>query len=55
MKNSLLRSLDSTSPSRKNQKNSLDQATVFGGLTVLIVVYMVFRFIYPLIEKGVLW
>lgn len=55
MKNSLLKGLDITSPSRRNQKNSLDQATMLGGLTLLIVAYIVFRFIYPLIEKGVLW
>lgn len=40
---------------KKDQKFSLDQAFVMGGLAILIFAYIIFRFIFPLIDKGVLW
>lgn len=40
---------------RKNAKLSLDQSTLLGGLSFLILGYIVFQFVYPLINKGLLW
>ena len=40
---------------KKDRKFSLDQAFVMGGLAVLIFAYIIFRFIFPLLDKGVLW
>ncbi len=28
---------------------------LLGGLGLVIIAYIAFRFVYPLIEKGVLW
>ncbi|WP_165933403.1 hypothetical protein [Arundinibacter roseus] len=42
-------------PSKKTQRFSLDQTTLLSGLAILIFAYIILRFIYPLIDKGVLW
>lgn len=44
---------DSRSPRRI--RFDLDQISFLGILTVLIFVYIVFHFIYPMIAKGILW
>ncbi len=41
--------------SRRNERFTLDQSTLLGGLAFLIFVYIIFRFIYPLLTKGVLF
>ena len=41
-------------PSRRNRFN-FDQTTVLEGLTVVLFIYIVYYFIYPLISKGLLW
>lgn len=33
----------------------LDQISFMGVLTVLIFIYILFHFIYPMISKGLLW
>jgi len=40
---------------KKEARLAIDQTMLLGGLGVLIFIYIVFRFIFPLIEKGVLW
>lgn len=55
MKQTLPRHWDGLNSNKKDQKFSLDQAFVLGGLAVLIFAYIIFRFIFPLIDKGVLW
>ena len=41
--------------SKKEAKLAMDQTMLLGGLGILIFAYIVFRFIYPLVEKGILW
>ncbi len=41
-------------PSRKSRV-SVDQTTALGGLTIALLTYIVYHFIYPLISKGLLW
>lgn len=55
MKQTLSRHWGGLDPNKKDQKFSLDQAFVMGGLAVLIFAYIIFRFVFPLIDKGVLW
>ncbi len=55
MKQSLPRHWGDLNSSKKDQKFSLDQAFVMGGLAVLIFAYIILRFVFPLIDKGVLW
>ncbi len=55
MKQTLLRHWDGLNSNKKEQKNYLDQAFIMGGLAILIFAYIIFRFIFPLIDKGVLW
>ncbi len=55
MKDVAQRNWKGINPGKKNSKLELDQATVLGSLTLLIFAYIIFRFIYPLVEKGVLW
>lgn len=43
------------SHNKKQDRLAIDQATLLGGLGILIIAYIAFRFVYPLIEKGVLW
>ena len=43
------------SHNKKQQRLAIDQATLLGGLGILIIAYIAFRFVYPLIEKGALW
>ena len=40
---------------RKNAKLNLDQNSLLGGLSFIILGYIVFQFVYPLINKGLLW
>ena len=54
MKHTAQRDWRVTRPSRRNQFN-FDQTTALGGLTVALLVYIVYHFIYPLISKGLLW
>lgn len=55
MKDAVHRNWEGLNTDKKSQKISLDQATLLGGLTIVIFAYIIFRFIYPLIDKGVLW
>lgn len=55
MKDAAQRSWKGINQGKKSSKLELDQATVLGSLTLLIFAYIIFRFIYPLVEKGVLW
>lgn len=55
MKEVVQRNWEGLSSSKKSNKIELDQATFMGGLAVLIFAYIILRFIYPLIEKGILW
>jgi hypothetical protein len=55
MKQTLPRHWDGLNSDKKDRKFFLDQAFVLGGLAVLIFAYIIFRFIFPLIDKGVLW
>ena len=55
MKQTISRHWGGLNSSKKDQKFSFDQAFVMGGLAVLIFAYIIFRFIFPLIDKGVLW
>ncbi len=55
MKQTISRNWSGLNSEKKDHKFSLDQAFVVGGLTILIFAYIVFRFIFPLIDKGVLW
>ena len=41
-------------PARKSSV-SVDQTTALGGLTLLLLSYIVYHFIYPLASKGLLW
>lgn len=54
-KNMIQRNWDGMSPNKRQEKLAIDQATLLGGLGILIIAYIAFRFVYPLIEKGVLW
>lgn len=49
------RNWGSTSSTKKEARLAIDQTVLLGGLGLLILAYIVFRFIYPLVEKGVLW
>jgi hypothetical protein len=49
------RNWEGFSTSKRNSSFTIDQATLLGGLAVLIFVYILFRFIYPLISKGVIF
>ena len=40
---------------KKEAKLAIDQTMLLGGLGLVIIAYIAFRFVYPLIEKGVLW
>jgi hypothetical protein len=55
MKEVAQRNWGELSSNKKSNRIELDQASFLGGLAVLIFVYIIFRFIYPLIEKGILW
>lgn len=55
MKGIAQRSWKEINSGKKSTKIEIDQATVLGSLTLLIFAYIIFRFIYPLIEKGILW
>ncbi|WP_373514276.1 hypothetical protein [Persicitalea sp.] len=55
MKQTLPRNWGGLNSEKKDHKFFLDQAFVMGGLAVLIFSYIIFRFIFPLLEKGVLW
>lgn len=54
-RNMIQRNWGGMSHNKKQQRLAIDQATLLGGLGILIVAYIAFRFVYPLIEKGVLW
>ncbi|GAB2777347.1 hypothetical protein GCM10027275_20480 [Rhabdobacter roseus] len=49
------RNWEGLTPSKKSGRFALDQSTLLGGLSLLIFAYIIFRFIYPMISKGVLW
>ncbi|QKZ15031.1 hypothetical protein [Spirosoma sp. KUDC1026] len=41
--------------SSRQNRFSLDQTSVIGGLTIALLTYITYHFIYPLISKGLLW
>ncbi|MBU1822109.1 MAG: hypothetical protein KKG00_11450 [Bacteroidetes bacterium] len=55
MKEAVQRNWEGLTPGKKSQKLAFDQATLLGSLAIIIFAYIIFRFIYPLIDKGVLW
>jgi hypothetical protein len=55
MKEAIHRNWEDLTPGKKSQKVTLDQTTLLGSLAIIIFAYIIFRFIYPLIDKGVLW
>lgn len=55
MKEAVSRNWTGFNSTKKNNRLAFDQATLLGGLGVLMFAYIIFRFIYPLVEKGVLW
>lgn len=55
MKTTVNRNWEGFNSSKKSQKLAFDQATLLGGLAVVILAYLIFRFFYPLLDKGVLW
>jgi len=54
MKNTTQRDWRASRPTRKSSV-SIDQTTALGGLTLLLLSYIVYHFIYPLASKGLLW
>ncbi|GAB3643512.1 hypothetical protein [Spirosoma arcticum] len=54
MKHTAQRDWRVSRPSRRSQVN-IDQTTALGSLTVALLIYIVYHFIYPLISKGLLW
>lgn len=55
MKSTVNRNWEGLTPGKKSHKFTFDQGTLMGGLAIIMFAYIIFRFFYPLIEKGVLW
>lgn len=54
MKQTVQRDTRTSRPTRKAQ-GAFDQTTALGSLTVALLFYIVYHFIYPLLSKGLLW
>ncbi len=41
--------------SNQKQKTSIDESLILGGLTLLIFIFIAFRFVYPIVANGLLF